>query len=282
MPFGLKNTAQTFQRLMDNVTSQLRGVFVYIDDVLVTSASAAQHERDLWQLFSTLQRFGLALNINKCVFGTCEFEFLGHHVSTQDIRPLLEKVEAVKCFECPRTLKSRMVNFYRRFLPNIAATMRPLTDALLGTPCQLTWNDAMTSAFIRTKQRLAEATLLFHPTSDADLRINTDASELQGHCGCNPPGRQRSSSATGILQSMNNVCRIPLLGLRFGTPHDLLHDPQVSAHARRTVLPNLHGSETADERFLQGPQPRQIGKDTSLLSSARSRRTSPTSPVSRT
>ena len=91
------------------------------------------------------------------------------------------EVEAVKRFKRPHTVKSLqrflgLVNFYRRFLPNIAATMRSLTDALLGTPCQLTWNDAMTSAFIRTKQRLAEATLLFHPTSDADLRINTDAS----------------------------------------------------------------------------------------------------------
>ena len=37
MPFGLKNAAQTFQRLMDQVTQQLPGVFVYLDDVLVAS-----------------------------------------------------------------------------------------------------------------------------------------------------------------------------------------------------------------------------------------------------
>ena len=69
MPFGLKNAAQTFQRLMDSVTSQLSGVFVYLDDVLVASPTAEQHERDLRQLFAALARFGLVLNINKCVFG---------------------------------------------------------------------------------------------------------------------------------------------------------------------------------------------------------------------
>ena len=39
MPFGLKNSAQTFQRLMDSVTSQLEGMFVYMDDILVASPS---------------------------------------------------------------------------------------------------------------------------------------------------------------------------------------------------------------------------------------------------
>ena len=37
MPFGLKTAAQTFQQLMDNVTGQLKGVFVYLDNVLVAS-----------------------------------------------------------------------------------------------------------------------------------------------------------------------------------------------------------------------------------------------------
>ena len=34
----------------------------------------------------------------------------------------------------------------------------------------------MTSAFQQTKERLAEATLLFHQLTDAELRVNTDAS----------------------------------------------------------------------------------------------------------
>ena len=181
MPFGLKNAAQTFQRLMDNVTGQLPGVFAYIDDVLVASPSAAQHESDLRRLFDALRRFGLVVNVHKCVFGARELEFLGHHVSAQGIRPLPAKVEAVRRFERPRSVKALqrflgLVNFYRRFLPNIAATMRPLTDALAGAPRQLTWTEDMTTAFERTKHRLASAALLFHPVSGADLQINTDAS----------------------------------------------------------------------------------------------------------
>ena len=181
MPFGLKNAAQTFQRLMDNVTGQLPGVFAYIDDVLVASPSAAQHERDLRHLFDALKRFGLVVNSSKCVFGASELQFLGHHVSARGIRPLPEKVNAVRRFERPRTVKSLqrflgLVNFYQRFLPNIAATMRPLTDALAGAPRQLQWTAQMTTAFEWTKQRLASAALLCHPVPGANLQINTDAS----------------------------------------------------------------------------------------------------------
>ena len=37
MPFGLKNTAQTFQRLMDWIFKGLPFVFIYLDDILVAS-----------------------------------------------------------------------------------------------------------------------------------------------------------------------------------------------------------------------------------------------------
>ena len=155
MPFGLKNSAQTFQRLMDCVTSQLRGVFVYIDDILVASENQEQHERYVLQLFEALRQFGLVLNVRKCVFGVRELEFLGHHVSARGIQPLPEKVEAVRRFERPRTVKGMhrflgLINFYRQFLPRIAATMCPLTDALAGAPRQLRWTEEMMSAFEST------------------------------------------------------------------------------------------------------------------------------------
>ena len=51
MPFGLKNAAQTFQRLMDDVCHGLDFVFVYLDDILVRSRSESEHKQHLHQLF---------------------------------------------------------------------------------------------------------------------------------------------------------------------------------------------------------------------------------------
>ena len=125
--------------------------------MLVASATAEQHERDLCQLFSTLRCFGLVLNIDKCIFSMSKLEFLSHRVSPQGIRLLRDKVEAVQRFGHPRTVKALqrflgLVNFYRRFLPNIAATMRPLTDALTSAPRLLLWNESMMSAFQQAKR----------------------------------------------------------------------------------------------------------------------------------
>jgi len=42
LPFGLKNAAQDFQRLMDSVLRVLDFLFLYLDDILVASADESQ------------------------------------------------------------------------------------------------------------------------------------------------------------------------------------------------------------------------------------------------
>ena len=43
MPFGLKNTGATFQRLMDSIFGDLDFVFIYLDDILISSETEAEH-----------------------------------------------------------------------------------------------------------------------------------------------------------------------------------------------------------------------------------------------
>ena len=64
MPFGLKNAPATFQRLMDTVLSGLKwkGLLVYMDDIIIYSATPQEH---LITLADTLERLGNAgLKIN--------------------------------------------------------------------------------------------------------------------------------------------------------------------------------------------------------------------------
>ena len=55
MPFGLKNAAQTFKHLMDAVTKDLPGVFVYLYNILIASSTVKKHLEHLTTLCTVLK-----------------------------------------------------------------------------------------------------------------------------------------------------------------------------------------------------------------------------------
>ena len=70
MPFGLKNTKATYQRLMNKmfVHQVGRNVQVYVDDMLVKSLHEDDHLDDLRETFDTLWSYNMKLNLGKCVW----------------------------------------------------------------------------------------------------------------------------------------------------------------------------------------------------------------------
>ena len=184
MPFGLKNAAQSFQRLMDSVLRDLPFLFVYLDDILVASTSKTEHLAHLRILFERLSQHGLIINPAKCQFGLTTIDFLGHRVTKGGAVPLPSKVDAISNFPRPVTVRSLqeflgMVNFYHRFIPRAAAIMCPLHEALRGKiPKHLVdWSSERDKAFMDAKAALAKATMLAHPSPDAPIAITTDASD---------------------------------------------------------------------------------------------------------
>ncbi|BHF62421.1 hypothetical protein SprV_0200540300 [Sparganum proliferum] len=183
MPFGLRNAAQTFQRFIDRVLRGLPFVYAYIDDLLVASRNAEEDKEHLALVFDRLDQFGVVINPSKCVLGVPSLDFLGHHVDAQGLRPLSSKVEAIRDFPPPTSKRQLqrflgMVNFYRRFLPNCADLMLPLTNLLSGPKGPLELRGHALTAFERIKTSLADATLLTHPAPEAPLSLMVDASTV--------------------------------------------------------------------------------------------------------
>ena len=134
MPFGLKNAGQTFQRMMDEILSNLDYLFVYMDDVLVASRTMAEHEEHFRELFHRLADHDLVVSPVKCQFGKTQIEFLGHTVMKDGIKPLPEKVAAINTYPAPSTTDEMrrflgMINFYNRFISKAAQIMKPLYKA---------------------------------------------------------------------------------------------------------------------------------------------------------
>jgi cleavage and polyadenylation specificity factor subunit 1 len=128
-------------------------------------------------------------------------DFLGHHVSAEGATPLQSHIAAVQDFPPPTTVREvqgflGMINFYRRFLPGIARTLAPLTDALKGGrkgAAAVEWSAAMQTAFQAAKEALCQASTLVHPDGTADLSLMVDASET--HVGAVLQQRERGSPA---------------------------------------------------------------------------------------
>jgi hypothetical protein len=64
-PFGLSNSVQTFQRMMDRTTDGLEGVFAYMDDICVGSPDRQTYLLQLEAFFNALVTNGLAINLEK-------------------------------------------------------------------------------------------------------------------------------------------------------------------------------------------------------------------------
>ena len=122
MRFGLKNTAQTFQRLIDQIFRGLPFIFVYLDDILVASTNRT-HLKHLPVVLDLLVQNGLVLNLEKCSSGQEEIEYLDHKITPSGIVPLPKHVDALLLQPqdvCGLQRFLGMINFYRRFLPGVA------------------------------------------------------------------------------------------------------------------------------------------------------------------
>ena len=121
LPFGIKLAPGYFQEIMEQLTKDLHGVAVYMDDILVSGNNAQEDREDLRALFRCLNEKGLHCNLEKCTFAEPSVECLGHTLSKDGVAKE-SKVDAVLRMPPPtdvETLRSFMgsVQVYTKFLP---------------------------------------------------------------------------------------------------------------------------------------------------------------------
>ena len=124
MPFGLRNSGQSFQQFMDEVAEGLENLFIFMDDRLLASKNKEEHKKHLEGVMARFKQYGLALNAEKCAFFQTEVEYLGHLVSAEGISPLPAKVAAIREMPRPSTKTGLLsflgaVNFYRPFIKGL-------------------------------------------------------------------------------------------------------------------------------------------------------------------
>ena len=107
MPMGLKNSPSTFQRLMNTVLHELRGVkaFVYLDDIIVFGRPEKEHNENLIRVLEALRKYNLKLEPGKCHLLVEKLKYLGHVISKEGIRPNGDNVATIKDMSRPQTIR---------------------------------------------------------------------------------------------------------------------------------------------------------------------------------
>ena len=90
---------------MDWLTANLDNVQGYVDNFLVFSATLEEHKAHLRQLFQKLHDASLKINLKKTVLGCAEVIFCGYLISDDGIHPPPEKLDAIKNYPKPTTVK---------------------------------------------------------------------------------------------------------------------------------------------------------------------------------
>ena len=127
---------------MDIILAGLRWTtcLVYLDDVIVYSATFEQHLERLHLVLDCLAKANLKLKWSKCSFAENTLKVLGHVVTKEGVGPDPEKLESVKDFLSRAAGHSRadkvkrvqsflgLCSHYRHQIQNFAAIARPLTS----------------------------------------------------------------------------------------------------------------------------------------------------------
>ena len=181
MPFGMKNAASTFQRLMNIVCSKVKNCVVYIDDVVIYSNSWEDHLQSIRELFKAIQNANLVINLAKSDFSQAKITYLGFEVGYGKVLPKESNIQAILDFPVPKTRKNirqfiGLAGYYRKFVLNFSDIVCPLTN-LLKKNVDFNWDDSCDISFNKLKSILISHPVLTSPNFSREFELSIDASD---------------------------------------------------------------------------------------------------------
>ena len=118
-----------------------------------------EHLVHLEAVFERLEAANLTLKLSKCKFCVSEVDYPRHVVGRNGIKvdpqQKTKAIQEARVPTCKKELRSflGLVNFYRKFVPNLAELAAPLT-ALTGKNTRFGWGEMQQRAFDTVKREL--------------------------------------------------------------------------------------------------------------------------------
>ena len=180
LPNGIHSGPAIFQRIMDNLLSDIPKAVSRLDDILVAGTDQEDHLHTLSLVLDRLLNAGFRLNKAKCKFLQPSVVYLGHKIDGEGLHPTEDKLKAIRDAPRPKdvaALKSflGLIMFYSRFMPHHSTVLAPL-HSLLKKNAPWKWSKDEEDAFVAAKQLILTSKTLVHYDETLPLFLSCDAS----------------------------------------------------------------------------------------------------------
>ncbi|CAH8601572.1 unnamed protein product [Schistosoma rodhaini] len=180
LPFGVKPAPAIFQQIMDTMLSNLEGVAVYLDDIIVVASSAHELMSRLDVVLNRISQAGFQLQKEKCQFMLDSVKYLGYIFDKDGRRPDPDNINAIKNMPTPTdvtTLRSflGMIGYYSMFVPQMYKLRHPLNQLLMAN-AKWHWTKECQYSFDEIKRILSSKLLLTHYNPNLEIIVAADAS----------------------------------------------------------------------------------------------------------
>ncbi|KAI2647069.1 Transposon Tf2-9 polyprotein [Labeo rohita] len=160
-----------------------RWCYAYLDDILIYSKTLEEHTQHVRAVLRRLLAHQLYCKLEKCAFHQHSTTFLSFVISPQGVAMDPQKLEAVRSWPLPSSLKQLQrflgfANFYRRFIQGFSATAAPLTALTKPSHGAFHLTPEAIQAFKTLCNLFTTAPVLTHPNPGKPFVVEVDASDV--------------------------------------------------------------------------------------------------------
>lgn len=182
LSFGPKLAPYIWQKTIDRALLARDGhaAIAYADDLICHASNYVEHLRRLRLLFECLRESNLKIKGDKVSFAQEKITYLGFEICKDGIQPSHTKIDAILNIPVPKTTKqaksyAAALLYYKSHLPDLARILIPLYR-LTRKNQVFKWTPECQNAFDKSKQILAQRTLLAFLNDDTPPILTIDAS----------------------------------------------------------------------------------------------------------
>ena len=177
MPFGILFMSSKFQNLMTEVLRPCHGfVIVFVDDIIIFSRNAEEHEAHVRAVLDELTRWNLRVKMAKAQLGYKYAYILGHQCGGGGIRPDRRKLLGMELWPRPTASTIEyylgLFNYFRKFIPMYAKLAAPLEKVRKA----FSWTELQEDAWQAMQRALLHSPMLHFPDWNKRFYLSLDAS----------------------------------------------------------------------------------------------------------